>query len=120
MTKDIDNYVREHFKEKIAPIQQLINCANFDLYFGPYPANEPIDSEFIYPGFPDAIHQINSAIDDIGEVWVDYQCGYVTDKEPKGEEINGEWIEPCWEDWYHYERKDVLRVLIGKELHKYL
>ncbi len=112
--------VRSHFSEKIEPIQQLINSANFDLYFGPYPANEPIDCEFIYPGFQEAMRQINNAVNDIDEIWVDSQSEFVSDREPQGEEIDGEWIEPYWEDWYHLDRREVLSYLLGKELHKYL
>lgn len=51
-------------------------------------------------------------------LYVEDWCGIPQEDEPQGYEEEGEWVEP--ESYWVFERKDLLRVLFGKELAQYL
>ena len=110
-----------HFEPLLEPVKRLVNAANFDLYFGPYSeGNEPDGDGWKYPGFGEACKAISDAMDGVSEVWVDTDCDCVMENEPEGEEIDGEYYYPSWDSIYHFERRDVLRILLGKELPSYI
>ena len=122
--KEMKKAIHQYFREKgiyTDAINRLINTANFDLYYGPTPeGDEPDGDGWRYPGFTGACAQIKDALDDVREIWFDSNCGEVLDREPQGEEVDGEYIEPFWGDYLHLERKDVLRILLGRELVSYI
>lgn len=122
--KEMKKALIDHFREKgiiTDEVNRLINCANFDLYYGPYETGfEPDGDGWKYPGFTESVRKISAALGDVRELWFDSDWNGVLEREPEGEEIDGEYIEPFWESIYHLERKDVLRALVGKELVSYL
>lgn len=60
---------------------------------------------------------LRSFIDDLpSEVWVDVQCDCVCTSEPEAFEEDGEWYEPCWDDYYHLDRSDIVAGLFGKTI----
>lgn len=97
-----------------------------DLYFGPQAHfDEETDEgteEVVYRKpytFGKAVKILSDWWDKVGgDVWYDVQSEEVFDKEPKGyeDEDNGEWIEPAWEDYVHYDSSDAKRVFFGSEL----
>lgn len=97
---------------------RLISAATYDLYHGPFAVGESID-DWTYPGFESACDAIKAATDHVGELWADYDSDCISETEPQGEEIEGEWCEPSGE-WYHLDRKTVIGALVGDELAKYL
>jgi len=105
-------------------VRRLANTATFDLYNGPFEEGfEPDGDDFKYPGFSEAIDLIKQHSDDIGEIWFDEDCDYASDKEPETHWYNDEtdeWEEYNLESTYHYERRDVLNAIFGKELASYL
>lgn len=118
MKKDkLKQLVRAHFSdfENDEKTQQLLSMVNYDVYFGPYEQGHDIDnSGVIYPGFNEALREVVNNLPEINDLYIDTQWDYVTDQEPQGEQIDGEWIEPYWEDWYKVDRKEVLGILLGE------
>ena len=110
--------VRERFPLS-ADVNRLISAATFDLWHGPQRAGEVIDDQWVYPGFSEAVDLIRKALDVVCELWIDRDSDCTADSEPQSEEIDGQWCEPAG-DWWHLERRDVLRVLLGKELATYV
>lgn len=104
------------FVQLDAATERLISSANFDLYNGPTGADDD------YPGFVKACRQIRAMLADVDDLYVDEQSGEVFDTEPlfcdgcDDENCTGE----DFGDWYHYERRDVLAILVGKELVFYI
>ena len=94
-------------------ICDLATLANYDLHYG------PTGSDADYPGFMSAIAEITAALDAAGisDLWVEGE--YVTDREPQGfwhDDPQGEqdeWIEPEWDEIYHYRKRDVLKATFG-------
>jgi hypothetical protein len=95
---------------------KLIRQANFDLYYGP----SGNDDDF--PGFVTACRRIAEALSDVGDLYVDEQSECVSDVEPN-------WCDGCDDEectgsdpgtWYRYERRDVIRAIVGRELVGYV
>ena len=106
-----DMSVAEHVK--VPPqIRELINMANSDLYFG------PLDGEPGYIGFSNAIQAIRDWADELDTLYVQEWSGCVSLTEPEGEYDGDEYIDPL--EYYVYERKDILRVILGRELISYI
>jgi hypothetical protein len=134
-TKKIDSVVEKYLLEKF-PMNKdtlrLRNVANYDLYFGLVGdcVDEPagIDDGWIYPGFSSACDTLRAYADELpSELWVDVDCDCVMENEPEEEDSgetdeNGEpiYYEPVWESIYHYDRRDILRAIFGRELPSYL
>lgn len=125
--KEISEWVSSKEKELPATIRRHINTATYDLYFGPYQAGDrPDDDEYIYPGFTEAVAQIQSALSDISDIWYQDWSGCILTSEPDygymeedpetGEEV---WMDDS-EGWYHYDRADLLRLICGRELASYI
>ena len=98
-------------------IQRLINAANDDLYNGP---NGDVS-------FSTAIKKISAWADKRvaagglpRELWYDTQSGELLEKEPRGEEFDGEWQEPMWDDYIHLEYDDIKKAIFGSELAGYV
>jgi len=110
---EADKDIEAYFDKKVPPdIQRLINQATTDLYTGPLEEED-------YPGFQTASAKIQEWVDnELSEVWYDTQSGYVSEEKPKGyeDEDSGEWVEPFWEDYYHYDKKHVVQLVLGNEL----
>lgn len=102
-------------------IKRLISLANHDLYFGPIPegaANDDGDDGPLYPGFCEACKRIGEAFEECDELWYDSACGTVSADEPEtwADEDTGEVIEPCWEDYYKFDRQAIRLAVLGREL----
>lgn len=53
-------------------------------------------------------------IDDLpSDLWFDTNAEDISEKEPEGEEVDGEWCEPTWEDWRKLDRGDVVEAIFG-------
>lgn len=117
-TKKLNQIVRDFYPVS-EDLQRLINSANYDLYFGPYQVGEDLDGDgVLYPGFDSALDKICDELSEVGDLFIDISCEYTTEEEPEPYEDTetGEIIEPFWEDWMKLDRKDVLCILLGKEL----
>lgn len=120
--------VKAYVLEQLTPrTRRLAQLAWWDLYYGPLTSCDVCGVDHLdecrcehrWPGFESATKEISKELDDLGDLWVDIDCDHVTDREPQGEEIDGEWCEPFWEEIYHYTRRDALRAVFG-ELADYL
>lgn len=61
--------------------------------------------------------ELRNYIDELpSEIYYDTQCGHVSENEPEAEEIDGEVIEPVWEDWYRLERREIVKFLFGNTI----
>jgi hypothetical protein len=100
--------------ENAKKLSFYVGAAKFDLYFGP----RGIDECDIFPwlGFAHATKEIRALIDD-KTVYYDNDCGGFLDKMPEGEYVDGEYIEPSWEEIYEV---DVKKELCGAELAPYI
>ncbi|MCI0560917.1 MAG: hypothetical protein MN733_20725 [Nitrososphaera sp.] len=117
--------VDQHFTNMMTPdILQLTNLANYDLYHGPLGP----DDDQPWPGFAKATTQLSDwAEDNLCEVWYDTQSGEVLLSEPEGhydedcvdEAGEHQWVEPLWDDYYHFDYSEVKRAVFGKELAQY-
>ena len=113
--KEVKVAVEKHFPLSKKVIK-MISMANFDLYYGPSGISKD------YPGFTKAIDYIADALDNVSDIYVNIDTGEVLESEPEAwfdEEMN-EWVEPYWEGWYEVDRKQVLEMLVGKELASYI
>ena len=124
----------DSLRDQLAPtVRTLIHQAAADLYYGPYQEGEDGDGE-AYPGFVSAMKTIRNAIDalEVDDIWVDWDCGDVMETEPQGYEIANpywsihdpdgdpsEWVEPPWETITRFDRRYVLRAMLG-DLAEYL
>lgn len=100
-------------------VRHVISAATTDLYFGPLSVADRMNGGQPYPGFHAAFEQIRDAVENVTDLWVDRDSDAVSESEPEGEWIDGEWFEPGGESW-HLERRDVLRALLGRELATYV
>lgn len=110
--------VEKHFEKKMPKkIKNLVSGALMDLHSGPMSKADMRDHGIkAWPGYSSALKQIRDWADDnISEVWYDMQSGYVEESEPKAwkDEETGEWVEPFWEDYVHFDRRDVMREVFG-------
>ena len=132
MSKSTDQLLTDYVKniEIPATIKRHINMARYDLYYGPVPAGDcPDNDEYIYPGFEEACKQINEWIDKedlIRDIWINDETEDIITSKPDGGQYienpdtgESEWFED-FGIWWHYERNDILREILGKELPKYL
>ena len=113
----VSKLIRTHYPLD-KDIQRLISLCTFDLYFGPL--GDTDDDGQPWPGFCASLDLIKQGLPDISDLWIDVQCDEVYETEPEGHEEDGEWYEPFWEDWYSVDMQEVLNILVGKELAKYL
>jgi hypothetical protein len=121
-----DKLVAKHFREKMpADIQRLANLAYCDLYFGPLQGCDVCGADYTsdcscdvrWPGFKAAVKRVGEWADaELSDVWLDAFCGQVLESEPQGEidVETQEYIEPNFEYVYHYETRDVKRVIFGE------
>ncbi len=104
------------WKKENSRASKLINAANWDLYQGPHSEDRE------YPGFDKAVREIEAALDDVGELWIDLQSGQAIPTKPDFdsiEEESGEHFDNA-EDWYCAHRSEVITAITGKELAKYI
>ena len=101
---------------------RLVTTAGWDLYNGP-PDDERDNDGWKYPGFAQAVDIIREWADDIpSTVWIDTFAGGVSESAPEAwlDDATGAWVEPEWSDWCQLERRDVLRLLMDRELASYI
>lgn len=126
MNQVADMEVGKHFINQMPmDIQRLRRLAIFDLYHGS--GTKPRAGK-TWPGFFKATELLGQWADqNLAEVWYDIESGEVLPSVPEGyyggydvedEVVVGapRWIEPCWEDYIHFDHNDVKRAVFGKEL----
>ena len=112
MSKKLDNLIREHVLATLSEeTQRLARLAWWDLMFGPMGPTD--DDGKPWPGFSVAVDTIRAELE-AGELWVDDDAGLVLTSEPEGFQDGDEWIEPSWEDYTHYSRREVMRATFGE------
>jgi hypothetical protein len=108
LTRAQANAIREHV-ELDEPIRRLISLATTDLYHGPIiTAEEHGDEADAYPGFVAACRMIGDAMPR-SDLYIDLDV----------DEVIGE-IEPLFDNVLHVDNRDVVRVLVGAELSRYV
>lgn len=102
-------------------IQRLSNMAACDLLWGPIGLDDDWEKEN-YKGFQSACGKIKEYIDTLPfPLWVDVDCDCVMTSEPEGEEVDGEYLEPCWDSIYLIDRRnDLVRLLLNDHLAGYV
>lgn len=97
----------KQFSDLPKRIQSLATMAAWDLHEG-----TPMSYEGVpYPGFVEACEEITTALQDIGDIWVDVQSGEVMTSQP---DVDDE------EDLVMIDRRTVLSRLVDGELAQYL
>lgn len=96
----------------------LINMASFDLLFGPFTekdfSEEDPDRKTIWPGFDAACNEIKVALKDMPKkIWMD-NWNVCYNKEPNFAD------EAEYELFTTYEKDDLLRGVVGKDLYEYV
>ena len=140
LDKILDTWAKKWKEENLSKeIRRLLNQTYFDLYQGPTGNSED------YPGFTTAIKNIRSALDDVpGNLYIDTDTDEILDSEPKWEkcikcngsgeapndfehaeggkcpECDGQCGFPPFGDWWHIEREDILKALVGDQLAAYI
>lgn len=104
----------------------LIGRANYDLHQGPlyidwegYPTAS-FDPSGIQFNFRAACDKISDTLSDVGDLWIDTECGCWQESEPAPFHEGDEFYDVNWSDWYHMERSEVLAYIVGKELVRYV
>ncbi len=113
MNKQIKEAVRNHF-EVPEDIERLVNLATSDLLWGPIGLDDDWEREN-YQGFQSACKRIKEYVDTLpSQLWVDIDCDCVMTREPQGEEVDGEYIEPYWESIYYVNgRNEIVEALFN-------
>jgi hypothetical protein len=122
-------------------ILTLINQASFDLHNGPGGDPATNDEELVkYPGFITATRTIRQALQDLpSDLYIDTESDTVLDSPPQDEKCegcNGQGRKTeenfsctdcggrgCFDspgDWWHVERHDILKAIVGGELLEYI
>lgn len=111
-SKEVKEAIRQHF-EVPETIQRLVNMATSDLLWGPIGLDDEWEEEN-YKGFRSACKRIREEFTESlpRELWVDVDCGCVMTREPQGEEVDGEYIEPYWESIYYVNGHNELIELL--------
>lgn len=132
--KAIETHILAKLDERV---QKLIPIAIADLWHGPLSAEnvaeEQPDLGFEYPSFQEACDEIKSALRlaRVSELYVDDLSGEIVESEPDC--CAGEDCEECKgvpgrdascgrslpEDWTRYEKQDIIKIVLGKELAPY-
>ena len=116
--------VRKHFMEQMpAAVKHQLSGALMDLYEGPL-SKSRARAEGIrgWKGFSHAVSVLSDWWDGVGEkVWYDQNADYIETSEPEGfEDEDGEWVEPMWEDYFVFDRRDAAREVFGSELYTHV
>jgi hypothetical protein len=93
-------------------IRILINQAGIDLHYG----SSSLEN---YPGFTSACKLIRAALDEQlpSQLWFDVESGSWQEKEPAIDcAAAGDW----YEGYYVVERYELQKIIVGKELIRYL
>jgi hypothetical protein len=116
---EYEKTVKAYYTEKMSERERACAWfANLDLYFGPNsrPDEGDINADLT---FSKAVDELCAWWrDQPREVWLDMDCDHVSESEPEGwtDEETGEFIEPAWECWMHFDTRAVKRALFGSEL----
>lgn len=120
------DFAAEHFSPNT---QRLISLCWSDLHWG------PLEDDGEWSGFSDSCVLIQRDLESLpSTLYVDYETGCWQETEPMGEECdvcegesadcdvcNGSgWREPCWGDYYRFDRPELKRYLVGRELSEYV
>jgi hypothetical protein len=117
--KQLSKILREHYQVP-EDIERLANLATSDLLWGPVGLDDDWEREN-YKGFQHACKRIQEYTEALPRhLYIDLNCEYVTTREPEGEEIDGEWCEPWYEDWYHVQGNEVIELIFNKYLVGYI
>lgn len=123
LTKAQSDAIREHVALD-EPVLRLIRLANTDLYEGPTHVED--DDPDRYPGFPAACEMIRAALPS-GDLYIDVEIDEVIgDSEPHWCGCGCEPDDPDAPVGYYPEsvlrvdQRDVVRVLVGRELSGYV
>ena len=122
---NVDTIVAKFFRAKMTEeIQRLSTLAYDDLYSGPLQGCDVCGADHCcdcscavkWPGFSDAIDKVGAWASEMlpSEIWVDIDCEYISEYEPQGEEIDGEWQEPDLDSTYHVTLKEIKRAIFGE------
>lgn len=113
MNKHIKETLRSYF-EVPEDIQRLVNLVTSDLLYGPIGLDDDWEREN-YQSFESACIRIKNYVSTLpSQVWVDIDCDCVMTSEPQIEEVEGEYLEPCWESIYYVNgRNEVVEALFN-------
>jgi hypothetical protein len=105
--KALSEWIRDWKENNLSSdIRTLIRQANFDLYAGPL-------EEDGYPGFVSACNKIRKILDDLPSIiYFNVDTGEIIDREL---ECGGE-----NDYWQEIVKSQILGVLVGKELARYI
>lgn len=109
--KAIKKYFIDQMDERTVKIR---DCAIWDLLYGPHTVEYYRDTHDFddWPGYVSALQHLEEWADaNLMTVWVD-EDGDISTKEPEGETIDGDWVEP--EGWSQYDTKSVKSIVFWK------
>lgn len=112
-----DKKVKAYFSERMTEREDAcVLLATLDLYIGPTSLDE--DSPHKDLTFSTAVDELCAWWrNQLHEVWLDTDCDHVSESAPEGwEDETGEWQEPAWECWMHFDTRALKRALFGAEL----
>ncbi len=133
---------RERALRELYPLDddtaRLVRACNWDLYNGPLSVDDADALELApWPGFSRAVREIAASLRSVGDAWITHDACAFRDEPRWGGtcescegsgEVRGRECRDCSgighgedpADYYHYERADVIRVLVGRELAPYV
>lgn len=137
--KAVFTYIKENVKIP-DNVKRMASLASWDLWYGPLTYCETCGADHLddcecgdlkYPGFEAACAIVSEWADEnIESLYVEDYSDYVLTKEPQGRWENSEgdecdkfdedahYVEP--EQYYFFERSDILKIIFDKELISYL
>lgn len=113
--------VKKHFLDKLdeAELGRIRRGAIYFLYFGPFSAEEMADNGVPnWPGYEKACEMLSEwANENVHDVWFNHIMDEIFEKEPEAEEdMDGEMIEPFWDDYIHFGVAWIKLLVFGELL----
>lgn len=123
----LEEYTGQIYDNLSAEVQNDIALCRHSLVYGPAYVDEDgelcdcFDEGAKAHDFSAAVDRIRDALDFVGTIWIDHEADDVLTSEPEGwEDEDGEWQEPDWSQIYRYDRRDLIRQIVGAALAEYV
>jgi hypothetical protein len=109
LVTELDKYFKDKYGNTYKKAQRAASSANWNIYFGPDSTAHGDKRYFAQ------LNRVKRFKDGISALWVDLDCGFVSDSEPQGYEdlVTGEYFEPYLDMTYELSPKEIAKLIFG-------